>query len=328
MNLLSKIGIVATLSIVLFACNRDKKDYDASGTFEAEEIIVPAEQMGKILRLDVEEGQDLDSNQIVGQIDVAGLQVQKDQTIASVNAIGQKTNDPTPQINILQSQIKTQQAQIQVLNQQMEVLDKEVQRVQNLVKADAATPKQLDDVQGQKSVLAKQILAARDQIEVLNQQIAAARANVSIQNRGILSEVNPMEKRVDILNEQIERGQIKNLFAGTVLNKYAMAGEYANPGKALYKIADLSTLTLRAYITGDQLPQIKLKQVVKVLTDDGKGGMHETQGTITWINSKAEFTPKTIQTKDERANMVYAIKVKVKNDGTYKIGMYGEIKFQ
>lgn len=328
MNLFSKIGLIAGLSIVLFACNQDTKDFDASGTFEAEEIIVPAEQMGKILRLEVEEGQDLDSNQVVGQIDVTALQVQKEQSIASVNAIGQKTNESTPQINVLQSQIKTQQAQIQVLNQQMEVLDKEVQRVQNLVKADAATPKQLDDVQGQKAVLAKQIIAARDQIEVLNQQIAAAKANVNIQNRGILSEVNPAQKRIDILDEQINRGQIKNLFAGTVLNKYAMAGEYASPGKALYKIADLSTLTLRAYITGDQLPQIKLKQNVRVLTDDGKGGMHETQGTITWINSKAEFTPKTIQTKDERANMVYAIKVKVKNDGRYKIGMYGEIKFQ
>jgi HlyD family secretion protein len=329
MNTSSKFRLLAGTLLFLVACQADQNNFDASGTFEAEEIIVSAEQMGKILRLDMEEGQTLDSLQLVGQIDVAALAVQKEQTIASVNAIGQKVNDSAPQVKILQSQIKTQRAQIQVLNQQLEVLNKEVLRVQNLVKADAATPKQLDDLLGQKSVLEKQIIAAQDQVGVLSEQIAAAQANVQIQNRGILSEVNPMQKRVSILDEQINRGQIINLFPGTVLAKYAMAGEYASPGKALYKIADLSTLTLRAYITGNQLPQLKLNQNVRVLTDDGQGGMKETQGRITWINSKAEFTPKTIQTKDERANLVYAIKVKVPNpEGLYKIGMYGEIKFQ
>lgn len=328
MNNLSKIGMLGCLLISLFACNKDQNTFDASGAFEAEEVIVSAEQTGKILSLNVEEGQELESNVVVGQIDVAALNVQKEQTQASVNAIGQKVNNSAPQVNILQSQIKTQKAQIQVLNQQLEVLNKEVARTQNLVKADAATPKQLDDLMGQKSILEKQIAAAQDQIGVLNEQIAAAKANVSIQNRGVLSEVTPMQKRISILDEQIGRGQIKNIVAGTVLTKYASAGEFASMGKALYKIADLSVLTLRAYITGNQLPLIKLNQKVKVLTDDGKGGFKETTGQITWINDKAEFTPKTIQTKDERANMVYAIKVKVTNDGTYKIGMYGEIKFQ
>ena len=328
MNNSSKIGILGCLLISLFACNKDQNTFDASGAFEAEEVIVAAEQTGKILSLNIEEGQELASNVVIGQIDVAALNVQKEQTQASVNAIGQKVNNSAPQVNILQSQIKTQKAQIQVLNQQLEVLNKEVARTQNLVKADAATPKQLDDLMGQKSILEKQIAAAQDQIGVLNEQIAAAKANVSIQNRGVLSEVTPMQKRISILDEQIGRGQIKNIVAGTVLTKYASTGEFASMGKALYKIADLSVLTLRAYITGNQLPLIKLNQQVKVLTDDGKGGFTETTGRITWINDKAEFTPKTIQTKDERANMVYAIKVKVKNDGTYKIGMYGEIKFQ
>jgi HlyD family secretion protein len=322
-------ALVSVALLLLTACNQNKTTYDASGAFEADEIIVSAEQTGKILKLEVEEGQTLNADQVVGQIDVNALNVQKEQTIASVNAISQKTNDAAPQINILQSQVKTQKAQIRVLTQQMEVLDVEIKRVENLLKAEAATPKQLDDLKGQKSVLTRQIDAAQDQIGVLNEQIAAARANVSLQNRSILSEVTPMQKRVSILDEQIARGVIKNMLPGTVLTKYAMAGEYTNMGKALYKIADLSTITLRAYITGNQLPLIKLNQDVKVLTDDGKGGMQETTGKITWINDKAEFTPKTIQTKDERANMVYAIKVKVPNaEGTYKIGMYGEIKFQ
>lgn len=328
MHNLTKIGLVGGLFLALLACSNDKNSFDASGAFEADEVIVSAEQTGKILKLAIEEGQLLDSNTIIGQIDVAALNVQKEQTQASVKAIGERVNNSAPQVNILQSQIKTQRAQIQVLNQQLEVLSKEVNRTQNLVKADAATPKQLDDLLGQKSILEKQIAAAQDQVGVLTEQIAAAKENVSIQNRGVLSEVNPMQKRISILDEQISRGQIKNLFPGTVLTKYAMAGEYASMGKALYKIADLSVLTLRAYITGNQLPLIKLNQKVRVLTDDGKGGYKETEGKITWINDKAEFTPKTIQTKDERANMVYAIKVKVINDGTYKIGMYGEIKFQ
>lgn len=326
---MKSIVTIATFSALLFAtasCNNKKNNFDATGSFEAEEVIVSAEQSGKIIQFNVEEGQVLDSNATIGQIDVTALNIQKEQTKASVNAISEKVNNAAPQIDILQSQIITQKAQIQTLKQQLTVLNKEVNRTQNLVNADAATQKQLDDLTGQQSILQKQIAAAQDQIGVLNSQIVSARSNVNIQNRGILSELNPAKKRIDILDEQISRGQIKNLYAGTVLTKYAMAGEYTSIGKPLYKIADLSTITLRAYLTGNQLPNVKLNQKVKVHTDDGKGGFKETEGNIIWINDKAEFTPKTIQTKDERANLVYAIKVKVKNDGTYKIGMYGEIK--
>jgi len=326
---MKSIVTIVTVSVMLIAaasCNNNKNTFDATGSFEAEEVVVSAEQSGKIIQFNIEEGQVLNSNVIIGQIDVTALNIQKEQTKASVNAISEKVNNAAPQVDILQSQIITQKAQIQTLKQQLAVLIKEVTRTQNLVNADAATQKQLDDLTGQQSILQKQIAAAQEQIGVLNSQITSARANVNIQNRGILSELNPTKKRMDILDEQISRGQIKNLYAGTVLTKYAMAGEYTSIGKPLYKIADLSTITLRTYITGNQLPNVKLNQKVKVHTDDGKGGFKETEGIITWINDKAEFTPKTIQTKDERANLVYAIKVKVKNDGTYKIGMYGEIK--
>jgi HlyD family secretion protein len=323
----NSIFYIAIIVATLFSCQNKTANFDASGTFEADEIIVSAEQSGKILSLDISEGQDLKANSIIGQIDVSGLNIQKEQTQSTINAIRNKTNNAMPQIGILQSQIATQNAQIATLNQQLVVLNKEITRTQNLVNADAVPRKQLDDLTGQQSILQKQIASAQEQTGVLNAQISAAKENVAIQNKGILSEIDPTSKRVAVLDEQIGRGVIKNSYAGTVLMKYANAGEFANMGKPLYKIADLSTITLRAYITGNQLPTIKINQKVKVLTDDGNGGYKEIEGTIHWISSKSEFTPKTIQTKDERANLVYAIKVAVKNDGFYKIGMYAEVKF-
>ena len=277
-----KIIATAALLLAIAACKNNKNNFDASGSFEADEVIISAEQSGKILQLNIEEGQQLDSNAVVGQIDVTALNIQKEQTKASINAISEKVNSATPQVEILQSQVATQKAQVQTLKQQLAVLSKEVTRTQNLVNADAATPKQLDDLIGQQQVLQKQISAAEKQVGVLDQQIISAKQNVKIQNRGILSELNPTKKRIDIIDEQIGRGQIINPFAGTVLTKYAMAGEYTTIGKPLYKIADLSVITLRVYITGNQLPQVKLNQKVTVNTDDGKGGYKQTEGTITW----------------------------------------------
>jgi HlyD family secretion protein len=311
--------------MALVSCNSGKAKYDASGTFEADEIIVSAEATGKILQLDFEEGDTLAKNDAVGSIDVLGLELQKGQIEASLQAIGQKTNDAEPQVAILKAQSKTQKAQIEVLQQQIEVAEKERVRLGKLVKADAATPKQLDDAIGQIAVLQKQLNTAKEQLGVLEQQIASTRASVNLQNRGILSEKPGIQKRVEQVNDQIARGQIKNPAAGIVLAKYAMAGEFATLGKPLYKIADMSEMTLRAYITGAQLSSVKTGQNVKVLVDDGPDKLKELPGTVTWISNKAEFTPKTIQTKDERANLVYALKIKVKNDGTLKIGMYGEV---
>ena len=186
-------------------------------------------------------------------------------------------------------------------------------------KQDAATGKQVDDINSQ-------IEVARKQIAVTQQQMAVQRNSISTQNRSVMSEAAPLEKKVAQLNEQIQKSNIVNPISGTVITKYAQQGEFATTGKALYKIAGLSEMTLRAYITGAQLPQVKLDQNVKVLVDNGAKKYKEFDGTVSWISDKAEFTPKTIQTKDERANLVYAIKIKVKNDGYLKIGMYGEVE--
>ncbi len=315
------------LSVALSACHISNSNYDATGTFEADEVIVSAEASGKILLLNVEEGSNLGKDSTVGKIDPSAIELQKEQATSSVNALSQKTNDALPQIRILQSQMATQTKQIAVQQEQLKTLLKEQQRFTNLVKADASPAKQLDDITGQVNVLREQIEASKSQLTVLQSQVNAQRQTVTIQNRSILSETNPMEKRVAQIQDQLNKTTIINPVKGTVLTRYADAGEYTITGKALYKIADLATMKLRAYITGDQLAQVKLHQAVKVLVDDGKGKYRELQGIITWISDKAEFTPKTIQTKEERANLVYAVKINVQNDGYLKIGMYGEVKF-
>ena len=300
-----------TASVLFIACKQNENKFDASGTFEATEVIVSSELSGKILSLSVNEGDTVSANKIVGTVDAEGITLQKEQVEASISTLNDKTADVGPQVQLLQNQLAVQQSQLNNL-----LLEKK--RIENLISKDAATGKQLDDMNAQIDVV-------RKQMNVTQQQIAVQRSNVSTQNRSILSENKPLQKRVAQLNDQIKRSNIVNPINGTVLTKYAEAGELTSTGKALYKIADLSVMKLRAYLTGDQLSQAKLGQQVKVMVDDGKNKYRELAGTITWISDKAEFTPKTIQTKEERANLVYAMKINVKNDGYLKIGMYGEV---
>lgn len=293
------VSIIVCGMLVFSSCSKKGKDFDASGSFEADETIVSAEATGVIKEFKLEEGEVLKQGSIIGYIDTIQMYLKKEQLKAQIHAMMGKKPDVAIQLAALRSQLSK--------------AEREKERIENLVKGDAATTKQLDDINAS--------------ITVLKTQIDAQRSNLEIATNGIDNEIKPILVQLEQIQDQINKAQIINPLPGTVLSKYAMQNEMAVTGKALYKIADLSTITLRAYITGNQLPEVKLNQKVKVLTDDGKGGMKETFGIITWISDKAEFTPKTIQTKDERANMVYAIKVDVKNDGTYKIGMYGEVKF-
>ena len=306
--------ITALAMIILTACNRNGNKFDATGTFEADEVIVSASANGKILSLNIDEGSRIAKDSVVGLVDPTDLSLQKQQVQASIAALNEKTSDATPQIKMLQDQLNVQQTQLDnLLHEQA--------RIENLLKEDAATKKQLDDINFQ-------IESAKKQMNVTQQQINVQRSNVATQNRGILSESKPLQKRAQQLQEQLNRTNIRNPVDGTVITKYAETGEITSNGKPLYKIADLSTLNLRAYVTGDQLPQIKLGQRVTVFVDSGAKNYRKLAGTITWVSDKAEFTPKTIQTKDERANLVYAMKVRVKNDGYLKIGMYGEVRFE
>lgn len=309
---MKKIIVFISTALLLNACTQ-KNDYDASGNFEADEVIVSAQQSGILMSYAVKEGMQLKTGDKVGQIDVRTTELQKEQVQASIEALSQKTTNPNDQSELVHRQLAVQEAQ---LAQQL----RERTRTENLVKADAATRKQLDDINASIDQL-------RKQIAVTKQQLTLNTYNTNTQNRSILSEKNPLEKSVAQLQEQINKGQIINPITGTVLVNYALQGELQVIGKPLYKIANTDILYLRAYITGTQLPQLRVNQQVKVRIDQGEKEYKEYEGTMIWISSKSEFSPKTIQTKDERANLVYAVKVKVKNDGYLKIGMYGEVLF-
>ncbi|MDR1226426.1 MAG: HlyD family efflux transporter periplasmic adaptor subunit [Prevotellaceae bacterium] len=303
---------VSLLPFLLFSCSGSGK-FDASGTFESDEVIVSAEQSGKLLSFTVNEGDVIPLGKIVGFIDVTTLRLQREQVQATIDALNQKLTDPQPQLDFVKRQLAVQQSNV-------DYLLSEQKRIHNLVQQDAATAKQRDDIDAQAD-------AAQKQLEVYRQQITLYTSNIATQNRSITSERPPLQKQLAMVENSIDKGKIENPLAGTVLTKYAMEGEVVTFGKALYKIAHVDTLTLRAYVTGNQLPQLKLGDEVQVFVDKNRKEYNQYSGIITWISDKAEFTPKTIQTKDERAGLVYAIKVRVKNDGLLKIGMYGEVKF-
>ncbi len=302
------ISIFSYLLIV--SCNGTQKDFDASGTFESVETIISTESAGTIMQFNIEEGQTLNPKQYIGYIDTTQLFLKKKQIEAQIDVIdGQKPNIPI-QIAALQEQLK--EAEVNYI------------RAKNLVKGDAAPQKLLDD--------------ASVKVEVLKKQIEAQKSALDITSETFNRNVPPLQRQIAQINDQLLKCRIINPIHGTVLTKYAQAFEIAMPGKVLYKIAELDTLTLRVYITGSQLSSIKLGQKVTVRTDNGatklsdnpkekKDGYREYPGNIYWISNKSEFTPKTVQTKEERVDLVYAIKVRVANDGFLKIGMYGEIIF-
>nr|WP_295928075.1 HlyD family efflux transporter periplasmic adaptor subunit [uncultured Dyadobacter sp.] len=299
------------LTAALAACKGKENPYDASGTFEAVETIVSAEATGRIMQLNLDEGQVLKAGQTVGYIDSLQLFLKKKQLEAQIRATGSRVPDIVAQTNVYKQQIAVSQVRLDNLLH-------EQKRIQNLLKADAATPKQLDDINAQVEELQKQL-------DVIRKQDAAQTSVLKTQTSGLRSDALPLYVQIEQISDQLAKSRIVNEVNGTVLTKYAEANEVASAGKPLYKIADLSTLILRAYVTGDQLPGIRLGQPVKVLVDDAGGKYRQLPGAIEWISGKSEFTPKTIQTKDERANLVYAVKIRVKNDGLLKIGMYGEV---
>lgn len=289
--------ICLTGTMALASCGHGKQDYDASGTFEATEIIVSAEATGRIIQFDAVEGERLDSGQFLGYIDSTQLSLKRQQLMASLKAMQARRPEVPKQVAALQQQVAS--ARI------------ERNRIQNLVKAKAATQKALDDVETQLSVLEK--------------QLAAQMSSLTQTDQGIGGEMEAMQLQIAQLEDQLRKCRISSPVRATLLAKYAEAGELAVPGKALFKLADLEQVFLRAYVTSAQLTQLQLEQEVDVFADFGEES-RAYKGQVSWISGKSEFTPKTIQTRDERANLTYAIKVAVKNDGFLKIGMYGQLR--
>jgi len=287
------------LVMFIISCKEKSKQFDASGSFEALETMISTEANGKILQLNIEEGQQLDSGQVIGYIDSTQLHLSKMQLTQNKKAI----LGGRPETNV----------QVDYLKKELANAETDRNRTETLVKGGVASQKQLDD--------------ANAKIATLQANIKAQQSSLQISTSSINEQGNTLDVQMKEINDQLTKCVIINPIKGTVLTKYAQQYEMAVLGKPIYKIADISTIILRAYITGDQLQQVKVGQKLKVFTDDGKGGFKETEGAITWVNEKSEFTPKTIQTKNERANLVYAIKVNVKNDGYLKIGMYGQVSW-
>jgi HlyD family secretion protein len=299
--IMKKVTLLAISASLIFAsCHNSENDFDAAGAFESVETIVSTESSGTIMEFNVEEGQTLKPHQFVGYLDSVQLYYKKQQLV--------------DQIASTTSQIPNIPVQIASLQAQLDEAKKNQTRVSNLFKANAATQQQMDD--------------ANTQVEVLNKQIDAQESTLGITSTTLSKNIAPIQAQIDQLNDQLIKCRIINPIHGTVLTKYAENHEVVMPGKALYKIAETDTLILRAYITGSQLTEVKLGQKVKVRTDLGSNQYRFYPGTVYWVSDKSEFTPKTIPTKDERADLVYAIKVRVINDGYLKIGMYGEVSFQ
>lgn len=287
------------LALAMTACGKGNKAYDASGVFESTEVTISAEGNGKIMSLGIQEGDRLEAGAVVGCIDTVQLFLSKVQLEASRRAVGSGRLNISRQIAALESQIVKQR--------------QELDRFTKLEQAGASNRKQVEDIQAQ--------------LDILERQLAAQKESLQNANSNVSGQADAIEAQIAQLEDRIRKCVITSPVSGTVLAKYSEAGELAVQGRALFKVADLENIRLRAYITADQLTNIKLGQAVKVYADQGTSGRKEYAGTLVWISDKAEFTPKTIQTRDERANLVYAVKIAVKNDGLIKLGMYGEVKF-
>lgn len=283
---------IILVSIVLSSCNKNNLNADAYGNFETTEVTVSSEANGKIEFLNIEEGNEIKKGEIVALIDTLQLHFNKEQLKASIATVQSKSASVLSQISVLNEQLKTAKM--------------EQNRIVNMFNENAATKRQVDEIEGKVNVIKKQI------------------NSVQTQNASILNEVKSIEVQIAKLEDQIKKSQVINPIDGTVLTKYAEASEITAFGKPLYKIANLKEMELRVYFSETQLPQIKIGQHVKVVIDSNDS-TKSYNGTISWISSQAEFTPKVIQTKEERTNLVYAVKVKVKNDGSLKIGMPAEV---
>jgi len=290
--------VIFFILITVTSCHREKKA-DAYGNFETDEWIVSSENTGKLIYYVVEEGQTIEQGALVAVIDSTQLYLKKKQLESTINAIYKKLPDKVRQIAVYDEQIAT--------------LEREEQRMANLVESDAAPTKRLDDLKAQVSIAKK--------------QRAAGVAGIDVQSSGILAEIEPLQFQILQLNDQLSKCRIYNPGKGIVTTSYVNPGELVISGKPIYRIAPVDTLILRVYVAGNQLQDFKIGQAVDVVTDLPDGELKKDKGVVTWVSPEAEFTPKSVQTREERVTQVYAVKINVPNDGRLKIGMPAEIYF-
>ncbi|MDD7159942.1 MAG: HlyD family efflux transporter periplasmic adaptor subunit [Bacteroidales bacterium] len=296
---MKKIIAMAGVVLMLNACGRKERQYDATGVFEATETTVYAEQTGALLTFNVEEGDTVGQNREVGLIDTTQLWLKMKQAEAMKS--------------VYQSQKPEQEKQIAVTRQQLAKAKQDQQRYKELVADGAAPAKMLDD--------------ADSQVEVLQRQLDAQLSSLRVNTNALDKQMAATDVQAEQLRDQIRKCHILVPAKGTVIEKYVERGEFVSAGKPLFKMADTENMFIRAYVTSAQLENIKTGQKATVFADYGNGGKKEYEGRVTWISSRSEFTPKTILTDDERADLVYAVKVAIKGDGYVKMGMYGEVLF-
>lgn len=296
---MKKTAMICVAAMVLTGCNANRSGYDAEGYFESTEVTVSAESSGKILYFNAEEGADVEAGTLLGCIDTVQLYLTRMQLAKSAESVLKNRPDIAKQVQAMKEQLKT--------------LEREKDRVARLLADGAATQKQMDDIESQIAVMEVQLDAQETALENSVSSLDAQSSSIGMQ--------------IAQIDDKLAKCRISSPVSGTVLTKYAEAGEFVAAGRPLFKVADLDRVYLRAYVTSAQLSEIKIGQQVKVYSDYGKGYSKEYPGTVTWISSQSEFTPKNIQTDDERRNLVYAIKVAVGNDGLIKLGMYGGIVF-
>lgn len=296
---MKKIIAMAGVALVLNACGRKERQYDATGVFEATETTVYAEQTGALLTFNVEEGDTVGQNREVGLIDTTQLWLKMKQAEAMKS--------------VYQSQKPEQEKQIAVTRQQLAKAKQDQQRYKELVADGAAPAKMLDD--------------ANSQVEVLQRQLDAQLSSLRVNTNALDKQMDATDVQAEQLRDQIRKCHILVPAKGIVIEKYVERGEFVSAGKPLFKMADTENMFIRAYVTSAQLENIKTGQKATVFADYGNGGKKEYEGRVTWISSRSEFTPKTILTDDERADLVYAVKVAIKGDGYVKMGMYGEVLF-
>lgn len=294
------LSILFITLFILQSCGSNKLKYDATGTFEATEIIVSSETIGKLQNWIATEGLNVTSDMVLGVVDTTQLDLRKKEMLGQIAANNSRYTDVPKQIAGIKQEIAN--------------LNKELERFKKLVASKAGTQKQVDDI--------------NYKIEVLNKELIAKQTLINTSNTVINDESSALSYKIDQLNDLIQKSSIKSPINGTILTKYAEEGELMIPGKAMIKVADMTNVFLRAYVTSSQLSSIKLGQDVTVFADYGDKNTKQYEGKITWISDESEFTPKSIQTDDNRANLVYALKIAVKNDGYIKRGMYGEVNFK
>jgi HlyD family secretion protein len=287
--------LIPLIALLFVGCKGKNDQSDAYGNFEVDDVIISAEANGRLLLFTAEEGKNIDAGVLVAVVDTTDLVLKRKQLDAQIKSISAK--------------IENIQSQIEVQKQQKENLQTDKTRLEKLLKDGAATQKQLDDINGQMELVERQI------------------ASINTQNASVSAELAVINVQISQVEESINKCKIYNPATGVVLEKFAEVNEITSFGKPLYKIANLNEMFLRVYVSGYQLQQVKIGEEVQVMIDQDKNTNRKLTGTVNWVSESAEFTPKIIQTKEERVNMVYAVKVKVKNDGSLKIGMPGEVNF-